>query len=199
MTRAHDRPTFPRAGDQDTSRRSARVLVVVAVVVAVLELGATIGSVGGEPFAPVEGWTPTRATDLWAFALLVVGCGALFGLRRSPSLATAVAAVAYGAFMLLGYEFGMSLPAMAAVFLLVAWGGSRTVAVVAAMACLASTLLWVNTRAEGVADPGVSMLIWVAFGTVAAVFFYAPILVAEIVRTRRLLTRGAPASQESAS
>lgn len=199
MNSAPDRRTLPEARDGAVSRRPHLVLVAVATLVAVLELGATIGSVGGDPFAPVEGWTRTRATDIWAFALLVVGCGALFGLRRFPSVATLLAAVSYCVFMLAGYEFGMSLPAMAAVFLLVAGGGHRMVAVVAAAACVVSTLVWVDARADGVADPGVTMLTWVAFGTVAAVFFFVPLLVGEIVRTRRQLAQVASAPRESVS
>ncbi len=48
-------------------------------------------------------------------------------------------------------------------------------------------LVWVAHRTTSITEPGVALLAWVAFGTVLAVFFFLPLLVGELVRTRSML------------
>jgi len=159
-------------------------MIVVVAVVAVIEFAATYASLDAAPMSPVEGWGLTRPTDWVSFALVALGCTALFVLRRFPATATIGSAVAYCAFILRDYEFGMSLPVMVAIYVVSA-RGHRATALIAALCSVAASLVWVADRAAPVVDPGVSTLIWVAFGTVLSVFFFAPFVVGEIARLRR--------------
>ena len=173
----------------DVKRRTS-ALVVLAVVVLLIELGATYGSVSGDRFAPVAQWGLTRPTDGFAFALVVIGCGALCFLGRFPLPSSAVATASYVAFALRDYELGMFLPPMVVVFVLVARRGARLAAALCALVSLAAGLVWVSHRAGTLADSGTALLTWVAFGTVLAVFFVVPFLLGEIVRLRSLLRSG---------
>lgn len=141
----------------------------------------------GEPFAPVAGWGPTLPTDGLAFVAAILGCGALAFLRRFPLAAGAIASTSYVAFAVRDYELGMFLPPMVAVFVLVATGRSRGLAVVYALVALGAGLVWVSRRASPVLDPGAAVLTWVAFGTVLASFFLLPYLLGELVRLRSLV------------
>jgi hypothetical protein len=78
----------------------------------------------------------------------------------------------------------MTLPAMVAVFILALRGQRRIIAVVAALACLAASLVWVAQRTSTIADDGVPLLAWTAFGTVSAVFFLVPMLLGDLIRVR---------------
>lgn len=182
-------------GDRVSVMRRAATLVTIAVVVLLIEFGATYGSVTGDPFVPVEQWGPTRPTDGLAFAMVILGCGALAFLGRFPFIAASVATASYCAFALRDYELGMFLAPMVAIFLLVATRGSRLAAALCALASLAAGLLWVDSRAETLTDSGTALLTWVAFGTVLAAFFIVPFLLGEIVRLRSLLrSRRGPAA-----
>jgi CDP-diacylglycerol--glycerol-3-phosphate 3-phosphatidyltransferase len=55
---------------------------------------------------------------------------------------------------------------------------------VAALACLAASLVWVAQRTSTIADDGVPLLAWTAFGTVSAVFFLVPMLLGDLIRVR---------------
>src|SRR5699024_5797321 len=77
-----------------------------------------------------------------------------------------------------------SLSDMVAIYVL-STRGHRTTALIAALCAVAASLVWVANRAAPAVDPGVSTLIWVAFGTVLGVFFLAPFMAGEIVRLRR--------------
>ena len=171
----------------------SRALITLALVVLVIELGATLGSLLGEPFDPVAGWAPTRAVDGLAFALVVVGCGALGFLGRFPRVAAALATGAYCAFALGDYEMGMFLAPMVAVFVLVAMHRQLLTAGICALSSLGAGLIWVATRLAPVTEPGVILLAWVAFGVVLATFFLLPFLLGEITGLRRQL-RWAPGS-----
>lgn len=164
--------------------RRPLIWAVVALVVLIIELGATIGSVTGEPFAPVNGWGSTRPADALAFAMVVLGCAALAVFDRFPLTVATIATAAYVVFALHDHEWGMFLPPIIAIFALAAPARRRLAAIVCALASLAVALVWVGHRAAPIADPGVALLAWVAFGTVLAVFFLVPLLIGEVVRTR---------------
>jgi len=157
---------------------------LVALVVLIIELGATIGTVTGDPFAPVAGWGTTRPTDALAFALVVLGCAALALFDRFPLTVAMIATASYVGFALRDHELGMFLPPMVAFFALAAQARHRLAAILCALASLAAALVWVSHRAGTITEPGVALLTWVAFGSVLAVFFFVPLLIGEIVRAR---------------
>lgn len=157
---------------------------LVALVVLIIELGATIGTVTGDPFDPVAGWGPTRPADALAFALVVLGCAALALFDRFPLTVAMIATASYVVFALRDHELGMFLPPMVAVFALVAQARHRLAAILCALASLAAALVWVSHRVAAITEPGVALLAWVAFGSVLAAFFFAPLLAGEIVRAR---------------
>lgn len=167
--------------------RGRLILIITAVLVAVIELGATLDGLDGEPLDLIDGWAPTRAGDLWSILLTVTGSAAVFAVLRFPVTALTVSSGAYIAFILRDYEFGMTLPAMVAIFVLTARGPYRLLALGAAMACFATTLVWIAQRTATIADERATILAWVAFGTVCAVFFLLPALFGELVRLRRLI------------
>lgn len=169
-----------------TMTRRTLIWTAVALIVLLVELGATIGGTTGEPFAPVDGWGPTRSADAFTFVTVVLGCAALAIFGRFPLTAAAVATASYLVFALLDHELGMFLPPMVAVFGLAARAGHRLAAVLCAAASLAVGLVWVSGRAAPIAEPGVALLAWVAFGSVLASFFLVPLLVGEIVRARSM-------------
>lgn len=76
---------------------------------------------------------------------------------------------------------------MVAIFALVALGRYRIVAMLCAMASLAVALARMAHCAATITEPGVALLVWIAFGTVLAVFLFVPPLVGELVRTRSQL------------
>lgn len=162
-------------------------LICVALVVLVIELGATLGSASGEPFSPVPGWAPTRPIDGFAFTLVILGCGALALLGRFPRTAAGLATAAYCAFALGDYELGMFLAPMVAVFVLAARHRSLLAAGVCALSSLGAGLIWVAGRVTLITEPGITMLVWVAFGTVLAAFFALPLLLGEVTGLRRRL------------
>ena len=168
----------------------------VALVVLVVELGATLGTVNGEPFSPVAGWGPTRPADALTFATVVLGCGALALVNRFPRTVAVIATASYVAFALRDHELGMFLPPMVATFALTALTRHRPTAILSALTSLAAAMIWVAGRTGTIAEPGVALLGWVAFAAVLAVFFLVPLLIGEIVRTRSLLreARTPPAS-----
>lgn len=168
------------------TRRTLR-WVVVALVVVVVELGATIGTVTGEPFAPVGGWGVTRPVDELGFVAVVLGCGALSLLGRFPIPAATLATASYVLFAVRDHELGMFLPPMIALVALATRTRHLFVAIVLALVNLAAGLVWVAHRAAPIADPGVALLAWVAFGAVLAAFFLVPVLVGEIIRARTAL------------
>ncbi|MGL5850228.1 MAG: hypothetical protein ACRCZD_05520 [Phycicoccus sp.] len=172
--------------------RRAVVYTAVALVTLVIELGATYDTVAGEPFAPVPGWGPTRPADALAFILVALGCTPIALLPRFPVTVGILATGSYVVYAVRDYELGMFLPPMVVLFALVAWTRHRLVAVCCAIVCLSSALVWVGGRTATMADTGTRLLAWVAFGTVLAVFFTAPVLVGEIVRIRALLRVAAP-------
>ncbi|GAB3998583.1 hypothetical protein GCM10029992_24790 [Glycomyces albus] len=178
-------PARPGGGPGTTRRTLAWASVALAVLL--VELGATIGSATGEPFAPVDGWSPTRSADALTFATVILGCAVLALFGRFPLTAATVATASYLVFALLDHELGMFLPPMVAVFGLVAWAGHRLAAIAFAAASLAASLVWVSGRAATIAEPGVALLAWVAFGGVLASFFLVPLLVGEIVHNRSML------------
>lgn len=168
-------------------KRRTLVWAVVAAVVLIIELGATVGAVTGEPFSPVSGWGQTRPTDALTFVIVVVGCMGLALFGRYPITAAIIATASYAVFALRDHELGMFLPPMVAIFALAALTRHRFVAILCALVSLAVALIWVAHRAATIGEPGVALLVWVAFGTVFAVFYLGPLLVGEIIRTRSLL------------
>ncbi|AUS77042.1 hypothetical protein C1701_00255 [Actinoalloteichus sp. AHMU CJ021] len=177
--------------------RRTLIWPVVAFVVLIVELGATIGTVTGDPFTPAAGWGPTRPVDALAFAMVVLGCVALASFARFPLTSTLIATASYVVFIVRDHELGMFLPPMVAVLGLAAWARHRLAAMLCALASLAAAAIWVGHRTASIADSGVALLSWVAFGTVLAVFFLGPLLVGEIVRARSEL-REARASADVA-
>ncbi|MGO1172872.1 MAG: hypothetical protein ACTHXO_06845 [Actinomycetaceae bacterium] len=159
----------------------------VALVVLVVELGATLGAASGEPFTPVDGWGPTTPVDGATYVLVVLGCAALALLGRFPLVGATIATGSYVLFAVRDHELGMFLSPMVAVLALSAVRGRRPAAILCALVSLAAALVWVGRRAVTVVDPGAALLGWVAFGTVLAVFFLGPLLVGEVVRARREL------------
>lgn len=176
-------PSLDLARPAHLTRRTL-IWPTVALVVLVIELGATIGTVTGDPFTPVDGWGETRPADALAFAMVTLGCVALGFLGRFPRSGAIIATASYVAFALRDHELGMFLPPMVAVFALAALSRHRLVATLCALASLAAALVWVAHRAATITEPGVDLLTWVAFGTVLAAFFLVPLLVGEIIRTR---------------
>lgn len=176
-------------------KRRMLVWVAIALVVLVIELGATIGAVTGEPFSPISGWGQTRPIDALTFVTVALGCMALALFGRFPITAAIVATASYVIFALRDHELGMFLPPMVAIFALAALTRHRGVAILCAFASLAVALVWVAHRAATIAEPGVALLVWVAFGTVLAVFFLAPLLVGEIIRARSLLRKARLSAQ----
>lgn len=164
--------------------RRTLIWIAVAVVTLLIELGATIGTVGGTPFSSVEGWGPTRPTDALAFALVTTGSLSLGLFDRLPVAAALGCTVSYLVFALRDYELGLFLPPMIVIFALTAKSGRLSMAIICAIANLGAALVWVGQRTLTIHDPGAALLTWVAFGTVLGVFFVAPILVGEIVRLR---------------
>ncbi|WP_293699794.1 hypothetical protein, partial [uncultured Agrococcus sp.] len=168
------------------SRRGTLVTLIAAAFVTLVELGATLSGIGAAPMELVSGWAPTRQGDVWAILLTVGGCGALFALPWLPTTALLTASASYAVFILRDYEFGITLPAMLAIFFVTVRGERRFVPLAAASLCLASTAVWIFMRTVTIIDSGVAMLAWVAFGTVSAVFFFLPAVFGELVRLRRL-------------
>lgn len=167
-----------------TTRRYL-IIAAVTLLVTTIELGATLGGLNAEP-SELVGWAPTRPGDGWAVLLTVVGCGALIGVLRYPVLALAVSTGAYITFILRDYEFGMTLPAMVAIFILTATGKRRLLALSSGLVCLAATLMvWLAQRTTTIAEADATILVWIAFGTVTAVFFLLPALLGELIRLRR--------------
>ncbi|GAA1174131.1 hypothetical protein GCM10009674_08090 [Nesterenkonia xinjiangensis] len=161
------------------------MLLRVGVPVAILlELGAFLGSLSGSPVALGEGWGATREPDVGVWLLLGAGCLPLLGLSRAPRAAALLCAGSYVAYILSGYEFGLTLPPML-VALVLAAEGRRLSAWSLAGGCLAATLVWVDGRARGILDPDVGLLVWVAFGAVSAIFFLIPPLIGELLMARR--------------
>lgn len=167
--------------------RRALIWIAVAMIVLVIELGATIGSTAGEPFSPVDGWAETRHADVLTFVIVVLGCAALAFFGRFPLTVAAIATASYVVFALLDHELGMFLPPMVAIFGLAARARGHLTAIVCAVASLAAGLVWVAARVATITESGVALLAWVAFGTVLAAFFFLPLLVGEIVRARSML------------
>lgn len=181
------------SGDAGMTRR--RLLwPAIALVTLVIELGATIGTVTGDPFAPVHGWGPTHPADAATFVLVVLGCAALALFDRLPLPVAMIATASYIVFAVRDHELGMFLPPMVALFALAARTQRRLPAVFCALASLAAASVWVGRRTAPIADPGVALLGWVALGSVLAVFFLVPLLIGEIIRSRREL-REARANQ----
>lgn len=170
----------------DMTRR-ALLWPVVALVVLLIELGATIGTFTGAPFTPVDGWGLTRPADALAFALVVLGCAALALFPRFPRTIAMIATASYLVFAVRDHELGMFLPPMVAIFALAALTRHRLAAIFCAVASLAAALVWVGHRVASISDSGVVLLAWVAFGTVLALYFFVPLLVGEIIRTRSQL------------
>lgn len=162
---------------------------VTALVIMLIEVAATFGSVAGEPFSPVAGWASTRQADVLTFVVVVLGCVALTFFDRAPRAVATVSTASYLVFSLRDHELGMFLPAMIVIFALFARGGGRLVAVLCTVVSLGAAFWWVARRAGPIDDPGAMLLASVAFGAVHCVFFVAPILVGEIVRLRTLLRR----------
>lgn len=160
---------------------------MVALVVLTVELGATIASTTGEPFAPVDGWGQTRSADALTFATVILGCALLALFERFPLTAATIATASYLAFALLDHELGMFLPPMVAVFGLAAQARRRLAAILCAVASLAASAIWVSGRVATITEPGAALLAWVAFGSVLAAFFLVPLLIGEIVRARSML------------
>lgn len=167
--------------------RRAFVDPLVALLVLVIELGATLGSVAGEPFSPVTGWGSTRPADGLAFTMVVLGCLSLAFSARFPLAVAATATGSYLVFALRDYELGMFLPPMVVIFTLLARDRHRLAAILCAGASVIAAIGWIAGRTVGVTDAGVALLAWAAFGSVLGVFFTAPLLVGEIVRARALL------------
>lgn len=164
--------------------RHTLIWAAVALIVLVIELGATLGTVTGEPFSPVSGWGQTRPIDVLTITTVILGCMALALFGRFPIASATIATASYVVFALRDHELGMFLPPMVAIFALAALTRHCFVAILCALGSLAAALVWVSHRAATIAEPGVALLAWVAFGTVLAVFFLLPLLVGEIVRTR---------------
>lgn len=168
--------------------RKHRYLIfpLAALLVGIIELSATLGSLNGDPMDLVAGWAPTRLGDIWAVLLTITGSAALFAAPRFPAATLALTSGTYVVFILRDYEFGMTLPAMVTIFVLTSQGRRRLPALLAAIVCLGVTLVWIDQRTTTVTDEGVSTLAWVAFGTVSAAFFLLPVLLGELLRLRRL-------------
>src|SRR5699024_9238360 len=79
-----------RGGGLDMTRRTL-TWIVIATVVLVIELGATIGSTAGEPFSPVNGWGETRPANALTFVIVVLGCAALALFGRYPLAGATIA------------------------------------------------------------------------------------------------------------
>ncbi|MFE9242979.1 hypothetical protein [Nocardiopsis sp. NPDC006938] len=172
-----------------TRNPRARALVPVAAsLVLLLELAATLASVGGDAFAPVAGWGATRPADTLTFVLVGIGCAALYWSRTRPLTVLFAATGAYAAFLLLGHEPGLFLAPMFALFTAALQGAPRGAVLFAGAAAYAASLYWVYERAATIADPGAALLAWVAFGTVTGVFLAGPYVAGELVRLRRALT-----------
>lgn len=167
--------------------RRTLVWAVVAAVVLTIELGATIGAVVGEPFSPVSGWGQTRPIDALTFVTVVVGCAALALFSRFPIVAATIATASYVVFALRDHELGMFLPPMVAIFGVAALTRHRVVAILCSLVSLAIAVVWVARRADKIVDPGVALLVWVAFGAVLASFYLVPLLIGEVIRARSLL------------
>lgn len=200
----YERSPVDPIGTTETTHtsRSGRpwTVAVVATLVLFLELGATLASLSGDPFAPVAGWGATRPADTLTFVLVVIGCSALYWCRTRPLAALATATTAYAAFMLLGHELGLFLAPMAALFAAAVLGSSRTGALLAGVAAYAASLFWVYERTSTVTDPGAALLAWVALGTVIGVFLVGPYVAGELVRLHRSLTaQPGPFPQQHAS
>lgn len=159
---------------------------VVAGVVLVIEFLATYGSLNGEPLNPVAGWNTTQPVDPWAFVIVVVGCAALYWRRAFPLITLFVVTGSYSLFLLRDHELGMFLAPMAALYTTAFLGYARFHAVLAGIVCMSASLWWVYVRTADIADPGVSMLAWVAFGAVILVFFAGSYVAGELVRCRLL-------------
>ncbi|WP_375003043.1 hypothetical protein [Aeromicrobium sp. CTD01-1L150] len=171
------------------SRRTL-IWATVALLVLIVELGATIGTVAGDPFSPVAAWGLTRSPDALTFVTVVIGCAVLGLFGRFPRAVAAVATASYIVFALRDHELGMFLPPMVVLFALAALGRHRPTALLCALTSLAAAAVWLAARTAPIAEPGVALLAWVAFGTVLAVFFLAPLLIGEIVRLRSMLREG---------
>lgn len=168
------------------SKRGHTATLITAALVTLVELGATLSGQGGDPVDLVAGWAPTRPGDIWAIILTAVGCAALFVISRFPLIALLTSSAAYIVFIMRDYEFGMTLPAMVAIFIVAAGSRGRFTALTAALMCLTATAVWIFMRTATITDSGVAILVWVAFGTVSAAFFFLPALFGELVRLRRL-------------
>lgn len=168
-------------------RRPRTTDALVAAAVLLIELGATYGSIDGDPFAPVDGWGATRAVDPLAFAAVIVGCAVLYWRRTLPVTTLAVTAAAYCLFLLRDHELGMFLAPMVALYTAANLGRARLWAVLAGAAAMAASLVWVHARTDTIPESGVTLLSWVAFAAVIGVFFAGSFLAGELVRCHRLL------------
>ncbi|PWV46749.1 hypothetical protein [Nocardiopsis sp. L17-MgMaSL7] len=172
----------------EPTRTRPLVDALIAGVVLAVELLDAYGSLDGEPLNPVAGWNTAQHTDPWAFVLVVVGCGALYWRRTHPVVTLAITTVAYSAFVLRDFELGMFLAPMVALYTAAALGRSRALALLAVLACTSASAWWLYTRASDIADPGVAVLAWIAFGAVILAFFVGSYVAGELVRCHRLLS-----------
>ena len=168
------------------NRRWAFDAAIAALVLAI-ELFATWDSINADPFSPVDDWGATNSTDLTAFIAVTLGCVALLWRRRYPITVLAVTVASLGIYLLRDYELGLFLPVMVAIYTVVSLGQSRIWTAIGALASLVVSLWWVHLRTEPIADDGVALLAWVAFGTVFAVFYFGPFALGEVVGNHRLL------------
>lgn len=171
-----------------TGQRFRVTDALMAGVVLAIELFDAHGSLDGEPLDPVAGWNTTQNTDLWAFVLVLLGCGALYWRRTRPVTTLAVATVAFSLFVLRDFELGMFLAPMVALYTVAALGRARLPALLAGVVCLSASMWWLYTRTSEVTDPGVGVLAWVAFGSVILIFFAGAYVAGELMRCHRLLS-----------
>ena len=168
-------------------RLRTAICPLIALVVLVIELGGMLSTIGQDSFSPVDGWGSTRATDALAVAMVVLGCAVIALFRRAPRTVALIATASYVVVAVRDYELGLLLPPMVVSYLLVVYTRHHGVAITLAAVNLGVSLTWVAHRTAALHDPGVSLLAWTALGTVFAVFFFAPVLAAHLVRMRSLL------------
>lgn len=166
-------------------RRTWRFDALIATFIVAIELFATWDSADSDGFAPVDEWAATRDIDALAYFAVVVGCAALFWRRRYPVATLLVSGGAFILFMLRDYELGLFLPVIVMVYTAASLGASRLWTILVAAGSMAVSLWWVAERVAPVSDDGTITLAWVAFGTVFAWFYLGPLLVGELVHSRR--------------
>jgi hypothetical protein len=173
----------------DPTRQRFRVTdALIAGVVLAIELFDAYGSLDGEPMDPVAGWNTTQNTDLWAFVLVLLGCGALYWRRTRPVTTLAVATAAFAVFVLRDFELGMFLAPMVALYTVAALGRERLPALLAGLVCMSASVWWLYTRTSQIADPGVAVLAWVAFTAVILVLFAGSYFAGELVSCDRMFS-----------